>query len=93
MDLTYTNALIIQHCAVNGRLEQAVRAYHVGSPRLYTQGRLGLHVTFIPTGKRKMAYYSMTEDNLRYLTIGSYPSSVRVNTRGLPGNRHKSKKA
>ena len=24
---------------------------------------------------------------------GSCPSSVRVNTRGLPGNRHKSKKA
>ena len=43
-----------------------------------------------PTQERAILGYLATT---RYPARGSCPSSVRVNTRGLPGDRHRIKKA
>lgn len=68
MDMTYTPALIIQHCALFGRLETPARAYGISPVRTGAKGP-EVSVRFIPPGKRTAAYYTMRADNLRYLTI------------------------
>lgn len=69
MDYTYANAVIIQHCAVMGRLATPARAYQVSAPRPVTRTQTGITVSFIKPRQRRSAYYQITSDNLRYLTI------------------------
>jgi hypothetical protein len=69
MDFTYVSATIIQHCSVFGRLETPVRAYAIETPRPYAQYATSVSVAFMEPRKRRMAFYTMVPDNLRYLLI------------------------
>ena len=69
MDLTYTKALIVQHCAVDGRLETPVRAYAVEPRKPFGPQATSVVVSFIQSGKRHGASFRIVRDHLRYLTI------------------------
>src|SRR5262245_32836749 len=69
MSFTYSNAVIIQHCAVMGRLETRVRTYAISDPRPMTRTQTGVNVSFMKPRHRRAAYYRILSDNLRYLTI------------------------
>jgi hypothetical protein len=62
--MTFANAVLVQHCAVSGRLETRVRAYEVipAPPQ-------SVRVVVIEPRKRRRGAYTITADNLRYLTI------------------------
>jgi hypothetical protein len=62
-------ALIVQHCAVMHRLETPVRWFRVGQPRPYAQHPASVCVGFKKPRKRVPHYYTITPDNIRYLTI------------------------
>ncbi len=69
-------ALIVQHCAVSGRLETPVRTWRVSDVRHQETpwrpaqpDEYSLHVTFQEPRQRRRYIYSIKSDNLRYLTI------------------------
>jgi len=65
------NAVIVQHCAVDGRLETPVRSFRVGEAEPYAQRPATVSVVFVPRRKRNKAVVTMRPDDLRYLTIES----------------------
>jgi hypothetical protein len=66
---TFREALIVQHCAVIGRLEQLVRAYHIGEVERYAQYPVSVRVAFLAPRKRRAASFRVVPDNIRYLTV------------------------
>lgn len=69
MDLTYTHALLVQHCAVDGRLETPVRAYAITPSKPFGPHATSVVVSFIRSGKRNGGAFRIVSDHLRYLTI------------------------
>ena len=69
LDFIHTPALIVQHCAVFGRLETPVRAYCIGEPERYAQHPVSVALFFIRPRKRTSASYTLVPDNLRYATV------------------------
>ena len=74
MNWITTKAVIVQHCAVDGRLETPIRAYALGEPsynptRPGTKEAAQIAVYFQAPRKRKIASVRIMADNLRYLLI------------------------
>ena len=67
--LTGEHATIVQHCAVFGRIETAVRTFQVSDVKPYAQYDLSVTVTFQEPRKRRRASYTMHSEDTRYLTI------------------------
>ena len=67
--LTGEKATIVQHCAVFGTLKTEVRKLTIGTPRPYAQHRVSITISFVKPRERKWSSYTMTPDDLRYLTI------------------------
>jgi hypothetical protein len=63
------SALIVQHCAVFGRLEKPVRWFKTCEPRPYAQYPVSVAVLFKEPKKRKTYFFTIVPDNLRYLTV------------------------
>jgi hypothetical protein len=61
-------ARIVQHCAAFGRIETPVRAFWVDEVVPYAQHAVSVSVTFTEPRQRRAAF-TMTPDDLRYLTV------------------------
>jgi hypothetical protein len=66
---TKADALIIQHCAVMGRRETQVRAYHVGAVKPYAQYPCSVWLAYIKPRKRLTSSRQIVPDNITYFTI------------------------
>jgi len=62
-------ALIVQHCAVAGRIETPVRRFSVLAVAPYAQHPCSVTVEFKEPHKRGSFVYTMVPDDTRYLTI------------------------
>ena len=62
-------ALIVQHCAVWGDLPTQVRSFRVHGPQVYAQYPTFVVVVLKEPKRRNAAYFNVTPDNIRYLTI------------------------
>ena len=69
LNLRYHSAIIIEHCAVAGRIETPIRAYCVEPPAPYAQHPVAVAVVFIRARKRRANVRYTVPDNLRYMTI------------------------
>ena len=67
--LSGDRAVIVQHCAVFGRLETEVRKFIVGDVRPWAQYDCAVSVSFVKPRKRRWYSYTMYPENIRYLTI------------------------
>jgi hypothetical protein len=63
------NALIVQHCAVFGRLEAAARTFEVGPVKPYGESPCSVTVAFTRPKQRGRHTFTIVPDNRRYLTI------------------------
>jgi hypothetical protein len=68
-DFIKGEALLIQHCAVMGRVETRVRAYQIGPVEPYAQYPVSVNVYFFKPRERHFAWFCLVPDNLRYLVI------------------------
>jgi hypothetical protein len=82
--LIYTPALIVQHCAVFGPLEQHVRAYAIDTPTPYAQYAVSIRLRFIEPRKRRVLAYILTPNNLRYATIAVQGQIIYDTRRDVP---------
>jgi hypothetical protein len=73
--------VVVQHCAVFGRLETPVRWFHVSDPEPHAQHDRSVRVSFIEPRKRLRAFYRMTPGDLRYLTINDEGGVVLYDSR------------
>jgi len=64
-------AVIVQHCAVMGRMETPVRSFRVGEAEPDAQYPTSVSVWFVEPRKRRRAYVTMRPESIRYLTIES----------------------
>jgi hypothetical protein len=62
-------ATIVQHCAIDGRRERAVRKFEVEAPRPYAQYTASISVYCVEPRRRRGYFLRFDPDNLRYLTI------------------------
>ena len=62
-------AVIVQHCAVDGRMETPVRSFRVGEVPPCAKYPASVRISFVAPRKRGGASFSMEPDNIRYLTI------------------------
>jgi hypothetical protein len=77
-------AMILQHCAVAGRLEPSVRAYRVWPPRAYSEHRVSVTLWFrVPQSLTRYAYV-VIPDNCRYLTIEVNGQTVHDSRTDVP---------
>jgi hypothetical protein len=67
--MTGGKALIIQHCAVFGRLETPVRKFTVEDVRPYAQSPISVSVVFVKPRERRAYSYTIKPDDSRYLTV------------------------
>jgi hypothetical protein len=74
-------AVVVQHCAVFGRLEHPVRKFHVGDVRPYAQYDRSVCISFVEPRKRNGRYIQMTPDGIRFATI-------EINGRTVYDSRH-----
>jgi hypothetical protein len=81
MSCSGTNATIIQHCATFGNLKTQVRKFYVSDPKPYAQYDAAIDVSFVEGGKRRPAYFTITSDNRRWLTIEADDGRVLYDSR------------
>ena len=62
-------AIIVQHCAVFGRLETPVRSFRVGEACPYAQHPCSITVSFQRPRGRRWSAFRIVPDDIRYLTI------------------------
>jgi hypothetical protein len=62
-------ALIVQHCAVAGRIETKARKFKVYEPRPYAQWQVAVRVWFVEPRMRNGRYFEVTPDDIRYMII------------------------
>jgi hypothetical protein len=60
---------IVDHSAVFGESQTAVRSWEVSEVKPYAQYEKSLTIFFVKPGKRKSDGYRCTPENLRYYTI------------------------
>jgi len=77
-------AVIVQHCAVFGRLETRVRGYEVSAPRPYAQFPVSVSVVFLEPRQRRSSLVVIKPENIRYLTIEADGQTVYDSRTDVP---------
>ena len=62
-------AVVVVHCALDGRLETPVRGFHVDAVAPYAQYPCAVRVSFQRPRERRWSSVIVKPDNMRYLTI------------------------
>lgn len=63
------HAVIVQYCAMTGRLETPVRRFSVLAVASYAQYPYSVTVEFRERGKPRPTFFTVLPDDTRYLTI------------------------
>ena len=81
--------LIVMHCAVSGRLAFLARKYSVGPVRPYAQHPVSVSVWYTPPRARRPTGFTITPDNIRFLTIEVDGRVVYDSRADVPCDREK----